>query len=160
MIEFDITIDASGPVFDGRWAGIMYAYCRRVEEHIGNEGVRKIRTYLPTQYMYLGHNGGDPTHNPIPQNAGYLVSQIHWDRSMANAVVVNDGGYPAMIYGPWIEGIGPGNFYFGAAGRSRRGLPARFPGYHAFRKATFELNMEAVDLAEEDLPPFLAALND
>jgi hypothetical protein len=110
--------------------------------------------------MYLGHNGGDPVNNPIPPNAGYLVSQIHWDRQTMDSIIVNDGGYPAMIYGPWIEGIGPGNLYFGVAGRTARGLSPRFPGYHAFQKTSNELNLVAADLAEAMLPPYLEMLNE
>lgn len=115
--------------------------------------------YLPTQYMYLGHNGGDPVHNPIPADAGYLVSTIHSRRETADSVLVLDGGYPQVIYGPWIEGIAPGNFYIWP-GRIRRGLSPRFPGYHAFQKVAFDVQAVAADLAEEKLPPYLAALND
>lgn len=157
MIEFKV--DASGAVFDGAWEGILFAYKHAVEDHVAAVGVRRIREYLPTQYMYLGFNGGDPENNPIPSNAGYLVSTVHSERDSPNSVYVRDGGYPEVIYGPWIEGIAPGNLYFGGKGRTKRGLSPRFPGYHAFRKISFELNAESATLAEEDLPIFLAALN-
>jgi hypothetical protein len=159
---FIIVVDVGdqGPVFDGRWEGIMSAYDRHVEDHIGDIAVHRIRTYLPTQYMYLGFNGGDPVHNPVPKDAGYLVAHVVSHRDTTDAVLVTDGGYPGMIYGPWIEGVGPGNLYFGMAGRAARGLSPRFPGYHAFQKISFELNMEAADLAQEELPPYLAALNE
>lgn len=157
--DLKIEVDASGPVFDGSWEDIMTMYRLRVETELSNRGVRIIREYLPTQYMYLGHNGGDPVNNPVPPNAGYLVSQIHWEIATANSTIVTDGGYPAMIYGPWIEGIGPGNMYFGMKGRMERGISPRFPGYHAFARATTILNIEKVSLAEEFLPPYLAALN-
>jgi hypothetical protein len=108
--------------------------------------------------MYLGHNGGDPIHNPVPDNAGYLVSTIHSRRETPNSSLVLDGGYPEVIYGPWIEGIGPGNFYIWP-GRIRRGLSPRFPGYHAFQKIAHQVQSEASDLAYQELPPYLGELN-
>jgi len=157
--EVIVTVDDSGPVLDGRWEPIIHAYRDHVEEELANDAVRRIRQYLPTQYMYLGHNGGDPVNNPIPSDAGFYLAHVHWDRSTDSSVLVNDGGYPAMIYGPWLEGIGPGNLYYGAVGRTRRGLPPRFPGYHAFQRTSGELNLVATDLAEAMLPPYLEALN-
>lgn len=158
--KIEVDIQASGAVFDGSWEIIMHTYDIALQDNLANLAVKKIRQFLPTQYMYLGHNGGDASDNPIPPNAGYLVSQIHWDRSTADSVVVNDGGYPAMIYGPWIEGIGPGNLYFGMKGRFNRGLPPRFPGYHAFARTSNELNLVAEDLASTELQPYLAMLNE
>jgi hypothetical protein len=160
MIGIVITVDASGPVFDGRAQAIIAEYARRVEDRLGSDGVQRIRQYLPTQYMYLGHNGGDPIHNPVPSDAGYLVAHILAHRDTPESVLITDGGYPGMIYGPWIEGIAPGNTYFGMAGRAARGLPPRFPGYHAFRKTTHELNMVATEIAEAMLPPYLGLINE
>jgi hypothetical protein len=138
----------------------MNRYDHAAEDHLADVCVHRIRVYLPTQYMYLGHNGGDPVHNPVPPDAGYLVSTIHSRREDSEAMLVLDGGYPQVIYGPWIEGIAPGNWYFGITGRLKRGLsPARFPGYHAFRKISFEVQQESADLAQQDLPPYLAELN-
>ena len=147
-------------MFDGSWADILFAYKQAVLNHLSDTAVRRIKEYLPTQYMYLGHNGGNPKDNPIPPDAGYLVSTIHQRRETTDSHLVLDGGYPQVIYGPWIEGIAPGNTYFGAKGRMKRGLGPRFPGYHAFQKTTHEIQAVAADLAYEDLPPFLAALND
>lgn len=155
----NITVTTSGPIFDGRAPGIVQDFCRAAEDHIGDIGVNRIRVYLPTQYMYLGNNGGDPKHNPVPSDAGYLAEHIQWERDTPSSINVNDGGYPAVIYGPWIEGIAPGNEYFGVVGRTKRGLPPRFPGYHAFQKIYEQLDVEAADLAQEVLPPYLVALN-
>jgi hypothetical protein len=159
VFHFDISVDAKGPVFDGRWVGIMYRYKQAVLDKLSDTSVHRIKEYLPTQYMYLGHNGGNPRDNPVPPDAGYLVSTIHQRRETEDSHLVLDGGYPQVIYGPWIEGIGPGNFYIWP-GRIRRGLSPRFPGYHAFQKTAHEVQMVASDLAEEVLPPYLAALNE
>jgi hypothetical protein len=159
-VGINVSVDPGGSIFDGRWAPIMLAYKLHVEEKLADVSVRRIRAYLPTQYMYLGHNGGDTVNNPIPDNAGYLVSQIQWHRESLDTVLVNDGGYPAMIYGPWIEGIAPGNAYYGVAGRTRRGLSPRFPGYHAFQKISYEVQMEAEDIADEILPTYLEMMDE
>lgn len=156
-LEFDVS--AHGPVFDGSWEDIIRFYQVHLEDHLGDMAVRRIRAYLPTQYMYMGNNGGDPPDNPVPGDAGFLAAHVLWHRETMESVLVTDGGYPQMIYGPWIEGIGPGNLYFGAKGRTQRGLSPRFPGYHAFAKTSNELQLEVVDIAERELPPYLAALN-
>lgn len=157
--RLDFDIDTNGPVFDGSWEYIVSSYRLDLEEELGENAEYRIKRYLPTQYMYLGNSGGDPKDNPPPADAGYLVAHIQWHREIYDAVYVTDGGYPAMIYGPWIEGIGPGNLYFGAKGRRARGLSPRFSGYHAFAKISKELQLEVVIIAERMLPPYLAALN-
>lgn len=155
-LEFDIK--DRGPVFDGAWEGILYRYKQTVLNALSDSAVENIREYLPTQYMYLGFNGGDPINNPVPADAGYLVSTIHQRRDTVDSHLVLDGGYPEVIYGPWIEGIGPGNFYIWP-GRIKRGLSPRFPGYHAFRRAAHIIQAKAVFIAEAELPPYLGALN-
>jgi len=155
-----VTVDGSGPVFDGEWEPIMHTYQIRLEDKLGDMAVDRIRAYLPTQYMYLGHNGGDPINNPPPPDAGFLVAHIMAHRETMDSVMVTDGGYPAMIYGPWIEGVAPGNEYFGITGRMKRGLPGRFQGYHAFRRTADYLNAAVEDIATIELQPYLEALND
>src|ERR1700679_2590958 len=39
---------------------ILHRYKIHVEDLLGDMAVDMIRAYLPTQYMYLGANGGDP----------------------------------------------------------------------------------------------------
>lgn len=155
MVDINIHVRASGPMFEGDSEGIMHRYLEDVVGRLGEEAVNRIRAYLPTQYMYLGHNGGDPVHNPVPSDAGALAASIQTDRQSPEMVqVLGD----RVSYGSWIEGDSTLNAVMWP-GRVRRGLPARFPGYHAFRLITQELNAEAADIAESMLPPYLAALN-
>lgn len=154
-MSFDVKIDLSGPVADGLAPGIMYRYARHVETVLGDRAVTDIRAYLPTQYMYLGHNGGDPFHNPVPGNAGALQASIHSERARPEEVLVTDD--PAT-YGAWIEGVDALNAVHWP-GRVRRGLSPRFPGYHAFRKIAQQLRAEAPSIAEGELPPFILEMN-
>ena len=154
MITFDISVDASGPVFDGMAVEEVHRYRDDLIETLGNEAVGRIRAYLPTQYMYLGHNGGDPVHNPIPPNAGALQASVHSDRESPSTMVVTD----AVTYGAWIEGVDIMNLVYWK-GRVRRGLSPRFPGYHTFRIITQELNVEAEAIAERVLVPYIDLMN-
>ena len=133
----------------------MDSYCRHIEQKIGDYGVTLIRAYLPTQYMYLGHSGGDPQHNPIPATAGQLQASIQTERQRQDAVLIRGD---LVTYGAWIEGIDAKNLIYWR-GRIQRGLPGRFPGYHTFRIITDVLNNEAEDMAVSELPPFVRELN-
>lgn len=154
----EIRVDLSGPISDGLAPEIVGRFVTHITEYIGDMAVERIRAYLPTQYMYLGHNGGSPRYNPIPGNIGNLQAHVSSYRVMDDVVKVWDGGYPAMIYGPWIEGIAPGNYFF-YPGRVKRGLSPRFPGYHSFRKITQEINFEATIIVNREFRPYLGELN-
>jgi hypothetical protein len=149
-------VNLHGAIAEGLADGIMERYRSHLEDELGNKGASMTRAYLPTQYMYLGHNGGNPKNNPIPGDAGFLVSTIHKDISVDNhTLVVQD----EAIYGPWIEGIAVGNTFFWP-GRVSRGMSPRFEGYHTFRKITGVLNDMAFDIAMQELPPYLHEIND
>ena len=148
-------VDAVGSVFNGRWPIIMDDYVQHIQDSLAEEAITRIRTYLPNQYMYLGHNGGSPLYNPIPANAGELVAAIHSERQTEERVIVTD---TPVTYGPWIEGVSALNEVVWP-GRLRRGLPGRFPGYHTFRIVAQQLDAEAGLVAERDLYPYLIELN-
>lgn len=153
MIE--IRVDAHGAIVDGFAVAEITRYTRHVEDVLGDRAVTMIRAYLPSQYMYLGHNGGDPRHNPIPADAGRLQESIHTERSVADSeVVVGD----AVTYGAWIEGVSSLNAVVWP-GRARRGLSSRFPGYHTFRVMTQVLRDVAVDIAYSELPTYIEEIN-
>lgn len=152
-ITFDTSV--SGPLFDGTAPAIIKRYTEKVGAVIGDKAVSDIRAYLPTQYMYLGHSGGDPRHNPIPGNAGALQASIVAERASSERVMVYGD---RVTYGAWIEGVSDLNAVIWP-GRLRRGLPGRFPGYHTFRIIAQELNKEASDIAYREMPPYLAELN-
>lgn len=155
MISIEVSLDFSGPVFDGLAHEEVTRYAEHLTGHLGEIAVDRIRAYLPTQYMYLGHNGGDPIHNPVPANAGFLAAMVHTDRMAPDLVVVNDD---PVTYGAWIEGVDPKNMWFWK-GRVRRGLSPRFPGYHAFRMVAQQLEADSLAIAERDLQPYIDLMN-
>jgi hypothetical protein len=149
-MEIEFHVDARGPLFDGRAQAAVSAYARHIENFLADRAVTDIRNYLPTQYMYLGHHGGTPQFNPVPPDAGFLQAQIHTERASEDSVLVTDD---PVIYGPWIEGVAPGNEIIWP--HRRNPPPRRFPGYHTFRKIAQKLNAEAEEIAQRELQPFL-----
>lgn len=153
MPDIEVSVDASGPVFNGMAEMAAREFAHHVEETLGDLGVSMIRAYLPTQYMYLGHHGGTPAFNPVPADAGMLQAAIH-TIDVADAVVVTDD---PVIYGAWIEGVAYGNLIIYP--HRRNPPPRRFPGYHAFRKITQSLNAMANPIAHREIGPYLAVMN-
>lgn len=70
---------------------------------------------------------------------GYYQSQIHIAGGIGGTVVT-DGG---VIYGPWLEGVGS------------RNRSTRFKGYFSFRRALQELSLQANEIAEDTLDPYM-----
>jgi len=114
-----------------------------VERVVADEGVARIKFWLPTQYKYLGRSGGTPIRNPVPHNAGYYQRQIHSEARVNEHIVTDDG----VVYGPWLEG------------ESERNKTTRFRGYHTFRIITKSLKEESGRIAENMIPPYLAAMD-
>lgn len=154
-MDIRIDFDTSGPLFDGSAVGVIHRYGEHVAEVLGDEGVTRIRAYLPTQYMYLGHNGGDPQHNPVPPDAGALAASVQAERQAPERMVIYGD---RVTYGAWIEGTSDLNSVVWP-GRIRRGLGGRFPGYHTFRKISQEIDVDATDIATRELPPYIGELN-
>jgi hypothetical protein len=151
-IKFDVSLH--GAIADDMVEPILDRYAHHLEGVLADKGVAMIRAYLPTQYMYLGANGGDPFRNRVPPGAGHLVTTIH-DISVADyALIVQDEG----VYGPWIEGEAIGNNFFWP-GRVRRGLSPRFSGYHTFRKIADALDDMAEEVAEEEIQYYIREIN-
>jgi hypothetical protein len=153
-VRIDFDVDDTGPVFDGSAEMAVTTYKEYLENSISDMAVNRIRAYLPTQYMYLGHNGGTPMFNPVPANAGYLASQIHTDRVSDEAVLVTSD---PVTYGPWIEGISDLNLVVWP--HRRNPPPRRFPGYHAFRLIAQQLNAQAEEIANREIQPYIQEMN-
>jgi hypothetical protein len=153
-VGLEITIETHGAVLEGRGPDIVQRYSQHVENVLGDKAVTDIRSYLPEQYMYLGHHGGSPEFNPVPSNAGHLQASIRSDRASPDMVLVTDSN---VLYGPWIEGVSSLNQVVWP--HRRNPPPRRFPGYFAFRLIAQQLNVEATGIALQELPPYLAELN-
>jgi hypothetical protein len=154
-MELSFDVELSGALFDGRAQNIIHRYVEDLSAVLGDQAATRVRAYLPTQYMYLGHHGGDPRDNPIPGNAGALAASVYPDRQTSEWVQVRGD---RVSYGAWIEGDSSLNAVVWP-GRMRRGLPGRFSGYHTFAIIAQELNAEAELIAEIELIGPLGELN-
>src|SRR5487761_114841 len=148
-MSFNVAVDISGPISEGMAQIEIEHYCRHIENVLGDDGVSRIRHFLPTQYMYLGHHGGTPHFNPVPPNAGALQAAIHTEHQVQEGILVTD---TPVTYGAWIEGIDEMNLIVWP--HYRNPPPRRFPGYHTFRIITQILNGEAEAIALRELPPY------
>lgn len=120
MIHFDLHIEVSGPVYDGRADIALNSYVDDLHRTVAAEGERLVGLEL---IRVLRH----PT--------GYYESRITHNRVSDSASRVHDS---KVIYGPWLEGIGSRNF------------PAtRFRGYATFRRMTQQLARRALPVATE-----------
>ena len=141
---FNVTVDVSGPVFDGRAEAAAHAFAHHVEEELGDLGVTMIRAYLPTQYQYLSNPASLGFHGNrnhfIP---GYYQSVIH-KLDAGDSVLIHD---TPCVYGPWLEGVGS------------RNATTRFKGYHTFRVIAQLLQGIAVEVAYSELPPYIEEMN-
>jgi len=119
MIDFDIMIRRTGPVFDGRADSALSAYVDDLHRTVAQEGQDLIGLQL---IKVLKH----PT--------GYYESHIRHDSAGSGASRVNDD---RVIYGPWLEGV------------SSRNKITRFKGYATFRKMTQRLRRRALPVARQ-----------
>lgn len=133
-IMFDF--HASGAVFDGRAERAAHDYCNHLRESLADIAVRKVLAHLA---------------EVIRVNHGVYMSYTHKVYEGEDIIVTDRW----IVYGPWLEGVG-----------SRVGPPGsgkwpytRFEGYHTYRIVGNELNIEAPDIAEIELVPYLAIMN-
>ena len=127
-MDLRITVDVSGPVFDGRAASAAHDYLDKALMDVGQQGMADVHLLLDQSIR-----------NPTPYDAPQLpVARAGSD------VVVHDRG---VIYGAWLEGVGSRNYPV-----------TSFAGYHSFRRAFQLLDRKAQRIAEHALPPFLARM--
>ena len=86
----NVDVEKHGPIFDGRAAAAVEAFCRASEREIAQRGVDLVHAALSTSIRH-------PT--------GYYESHVVADRS-SGGYEVTDGG---VVYGPWLEGVGSRN---------------------------------------------------
>lgn len=105
MIDYRISSQLRGPVFDGRAPMLMRRYIREMEQEVAEYAHGLVHFHLAASLR-----------NPT----GYYQShvQIRWRRGHPE---VSDGG--RIVYGPWLEGVGSRNF-----------PETRFRGYATFRR--------------------------
>lgn len=122
---YTVTLDTSGPVFDGRAEQAVDDFVNEAvweitKEGRGDLGVRFIKVFREPTGNYESH-----------------VEAQHLD----NHGWIHDN---MIVYGPWLEGVGSRNFPV-----------TRFRGYRSFRIVAQELQRKAVAIAERHIEPFL-----
>lgn len=128
MLEVHVSVEVSGPVFDGRAHRALDDYAEQVVDDVAEQGFRDIHFTLA---RVLKH----PT--------GYYQSRIR-NRAVGSARVLYDD---RVIYGPWLEGIG-----------SRNAPVTRFAGYFTFRRVAQALTKKAPQIAERTLRRFIGRM--
>lgn len=129
---YNVTVDTSGPMFDGRADRILDDFTDEAVWAVTKVGRGDLGVKFITHFK-------EPT--------GYYESQVAAVRGPYHSFQshVHDGG---VIYSYWLEGIGSRNYPV-----------TRFKGYHSFRDVTAVLQAKAAPIAESVLPPFLARIN-
>lgn len=115
----DIQITASGPLFDGRAAGIVTRMAADSQRKVAGAAEETWQAFMDATFR---------TQSPSGYQSHVNVATRSQD------LVVNDRG---VIYGYWLEGIG-----------SRNSPVTRFPGYFNRRRAVQHIDGRASDLCE------------
>ena len=119
MSSVRMTVVPSGPVFNGILSRAVNVAAATAEETVGQVGVNLVQQRL-----------GGVLKNPT----GFFVSHIQSNR-VAKDVIVSVA-WPAVLYGPWLEGV------------ESRNTSSRFKGYHTFRLTQQALAQQAATIAE------------
>ncbi|MFI9235770.1 hypothetical protein [Streptomyces sp. NPDC053079] len=124
-----IEIRTTGPLFDGRAARAIAAYCDDAREEIAE--------YAETLVLNeLGHVLRHPT--------GYYESRVETERLSADTSRVHDNG---VVYGPWLEGVG-----------SMNAPVTRFAGYSHWRRMKEVVQGQAPAMAQRILQRHLPGM--
>lgn len=121
-----VEITVSGPLFDGRAARELAAYCDEAREQIAEFGEEHVLLLMGMAFRH-------PT--------GYYESHVITERVAADSSRVHDQG---IVYGPWLEGVG-----------SRNSPVTRFPGYWHWKRTKALLATAAPGMAQRLLDRYL-----
>lgn len=104
MAGENVSVSASGPLFDGRASSMITRWTRDAGEEIARDAEAEVHRIL---------------HQVLRHPTGYYESQVRVDRRTPDRFDITDGG---VVYGPWLEGT------------SSRNESTRFKGYGTFRR--------------------------
>lgn len=121
-----VNIDMRGPIFDGRAAHEIAAFCDDAREQIAQFGEEHVLTLMGAAFRH-------PT--------GYYESRIITERVAADSSRVHDQG---IVYGPWLEGVG-----------SRNSPVTRFPGYWHWKRTKALVAARGPQIADRLLQRYL-----
>lgn len=159
-----ITVDLSGPVFDGRAAAAMDRGAVAARHRVAATGAALAASYLAgsIRHEVTGFAVASITmtdSSRVYQSGSSWVRDIDTkaggfqrvSRTYSMPVVVGPDETVVTTenatYGPWLEGTGS------------RNATTRFKGYHSFRMAAQTLNGMAEDIASTAYEPYVAEMN-
>ncbi|MFG3510247.1 hypothetical protein ACGF5F_32645 [Streptomyces sp. NPDC047821] len=125
----DVEVNFEGPIFDGRAAQAMAAYCDDARDSIAEFGEQHALNLMGLAFRH-------PT--------GYYESRVRTELVAADTARVHDSG---VVYGPWLEGVG-----------SRNSPVTRFPGYFHWRRTKALVQARGRPIAEQVLQRHLPGM--
>jgi hypothetical protein len=131
--HFDVrvTVQAHGPLMDGRASGIVRDWLDGVKKDIAQEGLNRLRSFV------MDKTG---------RATGRYQSEIVTSTLNYNDLKISNPSESGYAYGPWLEGF------------SSRNRSTRFKGYHLWRQAAQKLQDDAPGIAERKLPELIQKL--
>lgn len=120
-------VQVSGPLFDGQAEEAVTRFGKEARQAIADRGLELLRA-VPMDKTGRG-TGAFSEHLKIIDKGSFL-------RIPSPAI-------SGVTWGPWLEGT------------SKRNQSTKFRGYHPFRKARTQLDLEATGIAEKKLREFL-----
>jgi hypothetical protein len=129
-LSVEARVGVTGPLADGKAAGILDRYAQDVEQAIGNRAVELL--------------GAFPM-NKTGRGRGGFRANLHTMRQ-ERGVVIRGPMIEGVTWAPWLEGT------------SKRNRSTGFGGYHLFRKTRGQLDREAAQIAQRELQPYLEQL--
>ncbi|MGH7774469.1 MAG: hypothetical protein ACREQA_19775 [Candidatus Binatia bacterium] len=111
-----------GPIFDGRSEIAAKRMERAIEDEVSDEGLSLVKTILRANIRGIG---------PHLYYPGYYMSRQQKTRVVTKTVIHDS----KVLYGRWLEGVNENN------------RTSSFKGYHAYKKATFQLELRSKGIA-------------
>jgi hypothetical protein len=110
----EVTVRASGPLFDGTASALVQRYTQAGGEEVARWAEQEVHRVLEQVLR-----------NPT----GYYQSQVRVNLVSNDSFAITDGG---VVYGPWLEGVGSRNYPV-----------TRFHGYSTFRRVAQRVEQRA-----------------
>lgn len=118
-------VEVSGPLASGEAANALQDALRATVHELSQEAQTELQSFVMDK---TGRATGFFQDHIIISNL----------KKYRDAEVVHPA-YPAVLYGPWLEGT------------SERNRSTRFPGYHLFRLTRQRMQDKAADVAERHI---------
>jgi len=130
--RINLEVETKGPFFTGDYQRELHSFLDEAKAEVAQLGVNRIQ-------QRIGARAKDPS-------GGYAGSVITDVVQPFNDQQIHLR-YPAVTYGPWIEGT------------STRNASTRFKGYRIFRQARSWLRKQATPIFQEKIDQFVARMN-